>query len=313
MPEATKKSRSEKNFEKRDAFYNTLCKISFDFDSHRVTLEKFLKGFDESLGKLFNLCSDTLKTVKGSSTIKHLDAIREEAKKLITGISTIKNDQIIEYDHFAKVNGALIGLQESILKTSKAHFLSLINQSTLDYKPTREKLKKLGAELTDCRKTLYALVNEKNCDILLDIIRKIPIDDVRSGKELKLEKEIPFFDMLKKSNVRYRMKTIDVGEIETVKHYIKGFSTIRDFDDKINELSSVVRDLKKYRKNDTKPKKYCDYCKKEKFSYPVCENHNLCMDCLKRSAAKRLRKFTCPICRQKLDKRAALYYIERDQ
>lgn len=199
MPEDTKKSRSERNFEKRDTFYEKLNKISFDFDARTLDLKTFKERFSGQLGILARLCSYTRNNCKGSVTRKYLKLISDSANlcKAIIEKPIENRDNRLDYSKIKRIAPKslyvpveeLYDLSDILIKTSRAYFPFLASRSTLDYKFTRDKLYELSSQIPDCVDTMLALSNECEINNLLRRINYINRNNENKAHHLWYEND----------------------------------------------------------------------------------------------------------------------------
>ena len=313
MADSERKSRAQKNDDKRMNFFKELTPVYFDFHSE-VNFKNFKNGMSESLAKLSEVCS---KEAKGSATKKYLRLIKEASDSLLGLLQAIEIDKVIELS--SKLHGDWISLQKILLQTSKARFPSLINQSRLDFPSTREKFKKLSEDLERSMKLFYALVNENNCSIFINKWKKLSLDNLPKGKPLTLNETIKIYKSPTGDTLaHYDLKYVTTSRIYSVRYLLKeDFNTVRDFSRQIEELSKICNDLKEWDKgrnyaDDAVDDEKCVGCNKTKRCYRgLCPNnkHALCLDCLIHITGKRFSSFECPKCKQPLRKDLVLDYI----
>lgn len=330
MPDSNKKSRSETNFEKRDAFYNKLKTISFDFDTRTLDFKTFKEKFSKQLGVLARICSYTRNNCKGYLTRKHLKLVSDKAHSC----NEIIEKPIEEYERdrgerapfpkrlhltssYVPVE-ELYALSDVLVKTSNAHFPYLINRSTLDYKFTRDKLHELGTQIPYCIDEMLALYNECEINNLLRRINYINRDNENKAHHLWYKKDYCYLAYQSNRKLQwdeFNHHWVDLRVINRISKRLRSFNKIKDFSNQLkalNDISDILSLDSAYWANYV-----CDDCGKAFMYRRDSENHYdvdvgcghiLCLDCLKRMVAK--NRYKCPLCMRTLSRKWVLERIE---
>lgn len=321
MPEDNNKSRREINFEKRDAFYNQLKHVSFDFNINELVLTGFIQRFGVQLRALMNICSTTIPKCKGRFTIKYLKQINESARQLEIHIKDLVNSNglINNARYFSNVDKHINKLSDILLKTSWASFPALgRRQSTLDYDPTRQKLRKLSQQLSKCPEIFVALWNEHVASWLLNHLnRNGNLDTLKKNGELKLNGVyIETFTRLgTQIKCATRADVVSRWLLNQLSGCLKKFNNIKNFSRLIENLDLITLEIDLEKGS---VKRTCDGCKKEfdakegetwGYINNGCKDR-LCIDCLKRIAADRGGEYKCPKCHRRLNRQWVLDRIE---
>lgn len=329
MPDSNKKSRSKTNFEKRDAFYNKLKTISFDFDARTLDFETFKEKFSKQLGVLARICSYTRNNCKGYLTRKYLKLISDKALSCNEIIERpIEEDscyrgrrdprcpkRLYLTSSYVPVE-KLYALSDILAKTSKARFPHLINRSTLDYKFTRDKLNELGTQIPDCIDEMLALYNECEIENLLRRINYVNRDS--KGREKFLWHLGDYCKLAYQSNRKLKWDElsspwIEPKKINRISNRLRGFSKIKDFSNQLKTLNDISDLLAiQYIRDGEWVHKICALCGgKTGYHYTGNEylgcSHFFCLNCLRRVIDN---GYICPKCKTHLIEERVLQRIE---
>lgn len=316
-------SESDDNNTKQKAFFSKLDNINLpNIDILKTGLDPLYNNISTALIQLEDLCSETIKNVRGKITIKSLNSILENTKAtrktLETLYSDAKQSSVYDGSNFYNASDNIYNLYLALTNASDANFHDPFNASTLNYPETREKFKSLASLLGRYRNRLCMIIFENECTVILEKIKALQgkglFDDVEPFETTLYYPKKVSWGLCKE---KFSLEPNEKGAfkiIAKINHFKKLISSCcygktEELSRILGELDSITGTIDKTEYHKVK----CAMCGKQ-FDHNQLRkpsgnsgcNHFFCKNCVENAyvrygdSGRNYSQMRCPICYKKV-------------